>query len=97
MQQLLTFLALKNIHLQLNGFFHELNYFLSLYLLFFRSVFGSSAVMDWDLVCGDSAWRATAQSLFMVGVLVGSYIFGDLSDRLGRKPVFVASVVIQVG
>ena len=53
--------------------------------------------MDWDLVCGDSAWRATAQSLFMVGVLVGSYIFGDLSDRLGRKPVFVASVVIQVG
>ncbi len=61
-----------------------------------RSTFGSSAVMDWDLVCADNAWRATAQALFMLGVLVGSYVFGDLSDRMGRKPVFVASVVIQV-
>lgn len=52
--------------------------------------------MDWDLVCGDNFWRATAQSIFMVGVLIGSYVFGDLSDRLGRKPVFFASVIIQV-
>ena len=60
-----------------------------------RSTFGSSAVMDWNLVCDDSYWRATAQSVFMLGVLLGSYIFGDLSDRIGRKPAFVSSVIIQ--
>jgi OCT family organic cation transporter-like MFS transporter 4/5 len=31
----------------------------------------------------------------MVGVLLGSYIFGEASDRFGRKPTFIASVVIQ--
>ena len=59
-------------------------------------MFGSSAVMDWDLVCDGAHWRAAAQSLFMVGVLLGSYVFGALSDRCGRRPVFLASVLIQV-
>jgi len=31
----------------------------------------------------------------MAGVLIGSYVFGEASDRLGRKPTFVASVIIQ--
>ena len=52
--------------------------------------------MDWNLVCEDGHWRATAQSTFMVGVLLGSYIFGYLSDRLGRKKAFVSSIVLQV-
>jgi OCT family organic cation transporter-like MFS transporter 4/5 len=37
------------------------------------------------------------QSLFMVGVLLGSYIFGEASDRFGRKPTFIASIIIQSG
>lgn len=60
-----------------------------------KSYFGSSAVMDWDLVCDDKKWAATAQSIFMLGVLVGSYVFGEASDKLGRKPTFLASVAIQ--
>lgn len=60
-----------------------------------RSVFGSSAVMDWDLVCDSKALRATAQALFMLGVFVGSFVFGYLSDRFGRKPVFMLSVLLQ--
>ena len=39
--------------------------------------------------------RATAQALFMVGVLVGSKLFGILSDVYGRKFSFFLSVVLQ--
>lgn len=32
----------------------------------------------------------------MVGVLIGSYIFGDLSDRCGRRPTFIISLILQL-
>ena len=38
----------------------------------------------------------TFQALFMAGVMIGSYSFGWLSDRAGRKPAFFIAVVIQV-
>ncbi|XP_046393817.1 organic cation transporter protein-like [Ischnura elegans] len=60
------------------------------------SVYESSAVMEWNLVCEDAWLRATADSIFMSGVLLGSLIFGDLSDRFGRKPTFFFSLVLQV-
>ncbi|KAG8232379.1 hypothetical protein J437_LFUL012779 [Ladona fulva] len=49
------------------------------------SKYQSSAVMErdmWDMVCENAWLRATADSIFMVGVLLGSLIFGDLSDRI---------------
>lgn len=56
----------------------------------------SSTLTEWDLVC-DRAWlKATADAIFMVGVLLGSIIFGDLSDRFGRRPIFFISIIIQV-
>lgn len=61
-----------------------------------KSKYASSTVMEWDMVCDKSWLTATSDSLFMVGVLLGSMIFGHLSDSLGRKPVFFASLVIQV-
>ena len=39
---------------------------------------------------------STIQALFMAGVMVGSYSFGWLSDRAGRKPSFFIAVVVQV-
>ena len=32
----------------------------------------------------------------MAGVMIGSYSFGWLSDRAGRKPAFFFAVVVQV-
>jgi OCT family organic cation transporter-like MFS transporter 4/5 len=56
----------------------------------------SSAVKDFTLVCDRAPMRASADSFMMVGVMIGSYVFGDLSDRFGRKPTFILSLVIQV-
>lgn len=61
-----------------------------------KIVYKSSTVTEWDLVCSKNHFRATADALFMVGVMLGSIIFGDLADRFGRFPIFFASLVIQV-
>ena len=40
--------------------------------------------------------RAMNDSVFMVGVMLGSTIFGALSDKYGRRPIFFLSLVIQL-
>ncbi|KAH8312750.1 hypothetical protein KR044_012635 [Drosophila immigrans] len=61
-----------------------------------QSKYLNSAVTEWNMVCKRSLLSATSDSLFMVGVLLGSFIFGQMSDKLGRKPTFFASLVIQL-
>jgi OCT family organic cation transporter-like MFS transporter 4/5 len=60
------------------------------------SQYESTAVTSFDLVCDRSHLRASADSLMMFGVFLGSYVFGHLSDKYGRRPVFMASLLIQV-
>ncbi|KAL3210151.1 hypothetical protein MRX96_037377, partial [Rhipicephalus microplus] len=44
---------------------------------------------QFDLVCKDGWLASTSQSLFMVGVMVASVLFGHLSDRYGRRMCFL--------
>ncbi|XP_055108529.2 solute carrier family 22 member 20 isoform X1 [Symphalangus syndactylus] len=55
------------------------------------SVFPSTIVMEWDLVCEARTLRDLAQSVYMAGVLVGAAVFGSLANRLGRKGPLVWS------
>uniref|UniRef100_F7EE49 Major facilitator superfamily (MFS) profile domain-containing protein n=1 Tax=Ornithorhynchus anatinus TaxID=9258 RepID=F7EE49_ORNAN len=50
-----------------------------------RTVFLSTIVTEWDLVCAKKPLKSIAQSIYMTGLMVGSVVFGILSDRFGRK------------
>ncbi|XP_028349026.1 organic cation/carnitine transporter 2 isoform X3 [Physeter macrocephalus] len=64
---------------------------------FNQDIFLSTIVTEWNLVCEDD-WKAPLTvSLFFGGVLVGSFISGQLSDRFGRKNVLFATMGMQTG
>ncbi|CAB3375688.1 Hypothetical predicted protein [Cloeon dipterum] len=64
--------------------------------VFDHSKYMSSLVFEWNLVC-DKGWlRSFADTVFMLGILIGAVVFGHLSDRYGRKPIFFFSLVLQV-
>ncbi|NXK00743.1 S226B protein, partial [Corythaixoides concolor] len=48
-------------------------------------VFAHTIVTEWDLVCESKRLRQVAQSIYMSGILLGSGLFGVLSDKFGRR------------
>ncbi|XP_069596491.1 solute carrier family 22 member 6-B-like [Ranitomeya imitator] len=55
------------------------------------SEYSSTIINKWDLVCDQRRMRQLAQSIYMSGVLVGSIVFGGLSDKFGRRPLHIWS------
>ncbi|XP_012259249.2 organic cation transporter protein-like [Athalia rosae] len=61
-----------------------------------KSTYALTATTEWNLVC-DKAWlRALGDSLFMVGVMLGSMIFGGMSDKYGRRVAFFSALITQL-
>lgn len=58
------------------------------------SVYESTIVNAWDLVCSRGWHRSLAQSIVMAGALVGVLGFGEMSDCFGRKPTFFTCVLV---
>lgn len=58
--------------------------------------FQSSAVETFQLTCDKDSYKAWSDSLFMIGVFLGSFAFGYLSDKFGRRKVFVLSLICQL-
>ena len=46
-----------------------------------------------DLICGDYYWTIIVDEFFMIGLMAGSFIFGVMSDKVGRRHTLVTAVV----
>ncbi|XP_038651883.1 solute carrier family 22 member 5-like isoform X2 [Scyliorhinus canicula] len=55
----------------------------------------STIVSEWDLVCNNNWKIPFSMSTFYMGILVGSFISGQLSDRFGRKVVMFGTLAVQ--
>ena len=60
------------------------------------SVYESTVVTEWDLVCGRKPLLSLLQSLLMVGGIAGAMIGGQLTDRFGRRPVFLPVMLLAI-
>jgi len=47
--------------------------------------------VQWDLVCDRSYLKDLTQTILFVGMMFGAVICTPLSDKFGRKPVFLFS------
>ncbi|XP_055643012.1 organic cation transporter protein isoform X2 [Toxorhynchites rutilus septentrionalis] len=60
------------------------------------SVFSSTIISEWNLVCEKANLVNLSQTIFMFGILVGGVLFGSLADKFGRRPPMVIAVIIQL-
>ncbi|GFR99401.1 solute carrier family 22 member 7 [Elysia marginata] len=56
-----------------------------------------SFVTEWDLVCEKSALPEVTQTILNLGKMCGSFLFPALSDRYGRRPVFIICQLLSLG
>ncbi|CAL1273866.1 unnamed protein product [Larinioides sclopetarius] len=60
------------------------------------SLYTSTVLNQWDLVCSKEWLVSLSKSVFMAGTFVASLLFGQLADSLGRKPVITACCLIML-
>uniref|UniRef100_A0A3Q3E4Q0 Solute carrier family 22 member 15 n=1 Tax=Labrus bergylta TaxID=56723 RepID=A0A3Q3E4Q0_9LABR len=58
--------------------------------------FTSLCVPQWFLIKQQAYKVSLAGSLFFAGLLVGNIVFGPLSDRIGRRPVYLTGLFFEV-
>ncbi|CAF1264627.1 unnamed protein product [Adineta steineri] len=62
--------------------------------VFDRTYYESTLVEEWFMVCSRVSLKSFAQIIFFFGYMVGSIVFGILSDKFGRRPVMGASFIV---
>ena len=64
--------------------------------VFDKSVYESTVVTEWNLVCGRTPLLSMLQSWLMLGGIAGSLFGGHLTDRLGRRPVYLPTMILLI-
>ncbi|XP_056383023.1 solute carrier family 22 member 6-B-like [Hyla sarda] len=57
------------------------------------SLYTSTIISEWDLVCEREWMKELAQSIYMAGVLFGAMLYGPLADRFGRRTVILCCLL----
>lgn len=59
-----------------------------------HSFYHSTIIEEWDLVCENEWLISVSQSVYMAGYMTSMLVFGQLSDRFGRRPIFFTALGI---
>ncbi|XP_033821657.2 solute carrier family 22 member 7-like [Periophthalmus magnuspinnatus] len=59
-----------------------------------KTTFESTLATEWDLVCDNIRLNKAIVTIFFTGVMLGSAMFGYLSDRFGRKKTLLLSYIV---
>uniref|UniRef100_A0AC34PW22 Major facilitator superfamily (MFS) profile domain-containing protein n=1 Tax=Panagrolaimus sp. JU765 TaxID=591449 RepID=A0AC34PW22_9BILA len=63
----------------------------------FDIIYFKSSAMEYEWICGSNAyWAAFYSQLQFIGVLIGTFTCGRLSDWLGRKPVALTAMTVGI-
>ena len=55
--------------------------------------FEETLVTKWNLVCGQSFKVALVISMYMLGVMISSFLTGRMADKFGRKKTLMFSIL----
>ncbi|CAH1772272.1 unnamed protein product [Owenia fusiformis] len=61
-----------------------------------QSQFHSTAISKYDLVCDNADKKSLLETLYIAGLLVGLLVFGQIADSIGRKPVLLVAILVEV-